>query len=303
MIAKKKILLRLSLLMASLLIVIACSEIKTPGEVLRISTSSFKDAYIEENYDAIIRVIGGLSPYSYELDKGQLPEGLRLENGRIVGIPTAEGRVNFTIVVSDANLSKTFQDYSLNVINPPPAELDFRLPQTEMRERFSIRPKMNYARHIQGFRTLITWDKARFSLAEDSIKSSKAGVAMVYQLAENSLALDIVALGEAFNGQQELFSFDLIPLEASTVSLQARTEFRSSEGKHSFQQVGEPFDTDTITDITTDTTDDATNDATNDPLDPDAIQDPDASQETKDDANSDVQTDGDPTENDENNEP
>lgn len=45
---------------------------------------------------------------------------MTLQNGTLSGVPTREGRFDFSVSVSDARLSRTVQDFSLEVTTPPP---------------------------------------------------------------------------------------------------------------------------------------------------------------------------------------
>jgi hypothetical protein len=59
-------------------------------------------------YDATIVGVGGVAPYSFRLDSGDLPPGLSLAtSGRVTGTPTTAGGFDFSVVVTDANGTST----------------------------------------------------------------------------------------------------------------------------------------------------------------------------------------------------
>ena len=226
-------------LFSSLLLLVACGELSTPGEQLRILTQPFEPAYINEVYNASVRAAGGLSPYQYHLEAGQLPPGIELQGSTLRGVPTELGRYTFTISVVDANLSRTFQEYTIEVTEPPPAELRLNTPTTEMRTPFLLRGEIKNARELQAFRTLVTWDPARFTLTPGSIRALRRNVTVLEDLGEGELHLDVAVLGGALNGDQALFELELTPLEPSTIEVQARTEFVSRDGRHAFSSTRE----------------------------------------------------------------
>jgi len=54
------------------------------------------------NYSVTLEAAGGTSPYQWSLNRGQLPEGLRLnESGIIAGVPTQAGEAEFELIVRD----------------------------------------------------------------------------------------------------------------------------------------------------------------------------------------------------------
>ena len=220
------------------LLLSSCSEFESPGEVLQILTSHLEEAHLEENYNLGLQVTGGLRPYHFELEDGQIPEGLQLDdNGRIFGIANVEGNYEFTITVSDANLSKTFQKLSLRVTEAPSAQLAIIVPLTEMREPFTVRVEVKDARNFQAFRTVLKWDKTRFEFVPDSLRRNKSKVAIFEETTKESLQIDLAVLGESLNGNHRMFEFDLKPRNPNTIRIISETEFLSSGGNHSFRDL------------------------------------------------------------------
>ena len=59
---------------------------------------------------------GGTAPYTWGLGGGSLPPGLSiLPNGRLLGIPAAEGSFDFTVRVADSASRSATRDYTLKV--------------------------------------------------------------------------------------------------------------------------------------------------------------------------------------------
>ena len=242
-----------TLLLASALT--SCStEIDTPGERLRIFAQSLDPAFINESYSDNIEVIGGLSPYNFDVSQGRLPPGLTLQGGTLRGTPTETGTFTFTVSVSDANLSETFQEYTLEVTTAPPATLTLNVPTTEMSEVFTIPVSISDARELQAFRTLLTWDAERFELVPNSVRSARGRVALLQEAEEGELNVDVAFLGDALSGGGRIFSFDLQPLEPSTIEVTVQTEFRAADGAHAFVEITEGTAPDTSDEFFDDTT-------------------------------------------------
>ncbi len=224
--------------LALLITLVSCStEIDTPGERLRIFDQTLNPAFIGESYSDDIEVIGGLSPYRYEVSRGQLPPGLTLQGASLRGTPTEAGTFTFTVSISDANLSETFEEYTLEVTVPPPAALDLSVPETEMSEVFTVPVSISDARELQAFRTLLTWDASLFELVPNSVRATRGRVALLQSAEEGELNVDVAFLGAPLSGGGRIFTFDLRPLEPSTVEVTARTEFRAANEDFAFAEV------------------------------------------------------------------
>ncbi len=213
----------------------ACNtELKATGDALTIKDTLLPDANINEEFSANILVVGGLTPYHFELSKGELPEGFSLQGGTIRGLATDEGQYTFTISVSDANLSKTFREYTLNVVVPPPAELTLNIPQTEIQRTITIRAEIKNARELQGFRSSISWDSELFEFIPDSLQVSNDSFAMFFEEQKSNLEVDIAVLGQSLSGDRRVFTFELRPKDKSFLEVNFDTEFLSSTGNHAY---------------------------------------------------------------------
>ncbi len=206
------------------------SELDTRGEVLRVLETTLEPAYLGEEYAATIRVVGGLTPYTVELSKGTLPPGLTLQGATLRGVPTTEGNYTFTVSVSDANLSKTFQDYTLNVQQPPPAELTLNVPLTDVQRPVVLRGEVRNARDLQAFRTRVTWDPRYFALVPDTVTAANENFALFYEAGEGELELDLAVLGGSVSGTRRMFTFTLRPVVVTTLALSSETEFLGETG-------------------------------------------------------------------------
>jgi hypothetical protein len=79
-------------------------------------------------YTETITAVGGISPYTYTLFSGSLPDGVSISNlGVISGTPTVNGNFTFTVQVTDSAFNVDIESYSL-IVDPPitlsPALLD-----------------------------------------------------------------------------------------------------------------------------------------------------------------------------------
>ena len=91
----------------------------TEGYGMNIVTTELPDAGLDIYYEATIEARGGQTPYSFNVQDGNLPSGLSLDGatGAITGIPDTEGEYAFTIRCTDSsNPVKTDdQDYVVAV--------------------------------------------------------------------------------------------------------------------------------------------------------------------------------------------
>ena len=211
-----------------------CGELNAPGEALSLFASTVDPAYLDEEYSFDFVVSGGLAPYTFEVRSGQLPPGLELSNGSISGTPTEQGNFSFTLQVSDANLSQAVEDYTINVTTAPPAELVLNVPPTTVSETVRIPISVREARNLQALRTQISWSDLTFEFVPGSVRAAQGSLVVFQRAREGQLNVNLTFLGPSLNGEAELFSFELRPLEPSTLSLEARTEYRSRDGEHGF---------------------------------------------------------------------
>lgn len=73
------------------------------GPQLIIRTSSLPVTYPRAQYSERLVVQGGVNPYHWKVEKGELPPGLRLEDeGTLHGSPEKLGEYRFTISVTDS---------------------------------------------------------------------------------------------------------------------------------------------------------------------------------------------------------
>jgi Putative Ig domain len=237
-------------LLALALILAGCStQATTPGEALDIKVDALPPAYISEEYAAVIRAVGGLTPYQYKLDKGTLPPGLSLQGGEIRGTPSELGDFTFTITASDGNLSTTFEEYNLSVTEAPPAQLTLNVPNTQIQRPVTLRGEIKEARALQGFRTLITWDTARFSLVPGSVRPNNDAFLLFYDEAPGQLRVDVGLKAGTLTGGRRVFEFTLQPLQrtnadgtpapASTLLLESKTEFLGENNTHAYTTLSE----------------------------------------------------------------
>ncbi len=100
----------------------------TPQATLRIITRRLEPAVVGAPYRVILAAHGGTLPYSWSLQEGWLPEGLRLDetHGLIVGTPLKPQRRTFTIQVRDAADHSTVHQFVLTAL-----EVDLPVPQPE----------------------------------------------------------------------------------------------------------------------------------------------------------------------------
>lgn len=211
-----------------------CGELDAPGDPLSVFTSTPPPAYLDEPYTFDIVVSGGLAPYAFELRSGELPPGLTLENGSVSGTPTEAGSFEFSVQVSDASLSQDVQDFTLSVTTAPPAVLVLNVPPTTVTDTVRVPISVTDARDLRALRTQVTWDETLFTFVGGSVRSSQGSLGLLQRAREGQLSVDLSFLGPTLTGNAEVFSFELRPTEPNTLTLSARTEFRTGAGEHGF---------------------------------------------------------------------
>lgn len=86
---------------------------------LAIVTDVLPDAAIDEPYSLWLEATGGVLPYNWSIDAGDLPDGLTLlDNGFLSGTPSKAGMFDFTVKVQDNAGNTDAKSLSLTVIGP-----------------------------------------------------------------------------------------------------------------------------------------------------------------------------------------
>jgi hypothetical protein len=89
------------------------------GTQLVIDTTSLPGTYPRAVYSVRLQQRGGVPPYRWKMEKGELPPGLRLENdGTLHGSPEKVGEYRFTISVTDSGKppQAVQREYVLNIV-------------------------------------------------------------------------------------------------------------------------------------------------------------------------------------------
>ncbi len=210
-----------SLLVTLALVLGACAGDLAPrGEALRLVGRDVPRGILHEAYDGTFHAVGGLRPYTFTITSGALPAGITLQNGVLRGAPTEAGNFELTVEVSDANLSRVSQTYTLQVTVAPPTRFVLDAPQTEVRNAVTVRANLEEARAVTAVRSVVTWDPALFQLAEGGPVAGRNGFALLWRAGEGELQVDLAPLGKTLDGTVELYRFTLVPV-APPVRVQA----------------------------------------------------------------------------------
>lgn len=194
------------LVIAWMIVAAGCSgEAPLPGDPLRLATSSLPGPVLGEAYRADIVAVGGLRPYAVRLEEGELPPGVTLQGGVLVGTPTELGRFEFTLAVSDANLAQTFATYDVVVRDVPEPRVALTPPDTEVRGRVELRARVEEAYDLRAVRLRVAWDDDAPALPEDAVRASRDDVALLWRADDEGVSVDVAFLGEGFGGDGELF--------------------------------------------------------------------------------------------------
>lgn len=91
--------------------------------ILTITTTTLPDGTVNNVYNQSVQATGGVTPYTWNISAGSLPDGLSINpnTGAITGTPTTAGTSNFTVQVTDSHDPAATDSQALSIlINPPP---------------------------------------------------------------------------------------------------------------------------------------------------------------------------------------
>lgn len=93
---------------------------------MNIVTTELPDGNIGIAYDDTIEARGGIQPYAFSLQSGQLPRGLTLDgaSGRIWGVPDSLGTFDFTIRCADSSTPQITDTQQYQIISSNPVGVD-----------------------------------------------------------------------------------------------------------------------------------------------------------------------------------
>jgi hypothetical protein len=225
---------RLAVALGLLVALVACTdELTVPTEPLRLLAPAWTEAYLGEPFEGALRPAGGLRPYRFELADGELPPGLSLSAGRLVGTPTEIGRYTFTILVQDGNLSQAVERVEFEVRELPTPIVRVDAPATEIRADVPLVVRVEDARAWRGARLALRWDPALFELGAPPT-AGDARLVVFHDAAEGRLAIEAAALGAPRQGAFTLARFALRPVDGpARLSLEVAAVSRFAGGDHS----------------------------------------------------------------------
>lgn len=106
------------------------------GGPLRITRAELPRAALEQPYQVRLTARGGEPPYTWNLEAGALPAGLRLDEptGRLSGQPAALGTYPFSVKLGAADGQRAHADYVLEVrdVDAPLTVVTRQLPDAEV---------------------------------------------------------------------------------------------------------------------------------------------------------------------------
>lgn len=123
---------------------------------LVITTNSLPTPVLGQSYNQTISTSGGVSPITFSITSGKLPNGLTLNSntGAITGIPNTPGTYSFTIMITDSNGSTFTKTFSWTIEARPDPTKDATVigtinAQVSSSYRFSKIQIDNIASHLE----------------------------------------------------------------------------------------------------------------------------------------------------------
>lgn len=96
-----------------------------------IATTSVSNLYQDSTgHGVTFAATGGISPYTWSLLSGSLPDGLTMntQNGVVSGTPSKPGKYTFTVLITDAAGITSATEYQWVILATPPGNADFVTP-------------------------------------------------------------------------------------------------------------------------------------------------------------------------------
>lgn len=117
-----------SLLTLALVSLAARPASSLPAPPIQIVESRPPDCFLDEEYDAALHATAGSEPLKWEIVKGRLPAGLRLEpaTGRLLGRCEAAGDATFIVRVTDAGKPPQTAEREFTLHVPPPIAVKWK---------------------------------------------------------------------------------------------------------------------------------------------------------------------------------
>jgi hypothetical protein len=104
------------------------SSLPASAPSIQIVETRLPDCFLDEPYDAQLHAIAGSEPLKWEVVKGQLPAGLKLEpgTGQVRGRCEAAGEARFAVRATDASKPPQWAEREFTLRVPPPIEVQWK---------------------------------------------------------------------------------------------------------------------------------------------------------------------------------
>lgn len=126
----------------------------TPIEALKIKDIQFQNGKVGQAYKSSrIEATGGIEPYTFEIDG--LPNGLKFENGHIVGVPSIYGEYLLNVSVLDSRKTEVSLGFPLTILSEDLIIATRDLPVCRVGDNYSAKLAVSggiapYKLHVSG---------------------------------------------------------------------------------------------------------------------------------------------------------
>lgn len=202
--------------------------INPANSALRIQTESLPDGIVGVHYSEQISVVGGSSPYRWEVTSGALPQGFSLsDTGVISGTAVAPAEAEFEITVTDQSGQSDTKEYAVDVDPAPELTILSQTPlpiaAVGVPYRFELKATAGVAPYAWGKKK-----KKKFGAFPDGITLSAEGILSGTPTVQGTFNFTLNVKDRAGKGATKPLTIEVgpppPPLEVRTAQMPSATQ-------------------------------------------------------------------------------